>query len=283
MELDRRAACVRTRTDRTFTSCFARHGAGPILTSIHATSSRSTTLVWGSQPPGGAIFLTRAYRWLHNVASQATGLGITTNIIDCYAAIFECGSLATAYFSSASVGAPTRRAAWPPSSRIAAFQPKTQMALRSIATLATTTRIAEEAVKKVYQHVSSPKDTEFVEQRKVLANRFRAKYGCDNDGVPNAAPFFIGVFDTVASLGSYVLSAVLLSGLVAALALVSALQSFIFFPFLPTFLSACAAAGVCVGIGYVAAHIKYATGLKDFRFGRPCTGPRLRWSFTTFI
>jgi hypothetical protein len=28
----------------------------------------------GSQPPGGAIFLTRAYRWLHNLASQATRL-----------------------------------------------------------------------------------------------------------------------------------------------------------------------------------------------------------------
>jgi uncharacterized protein (DUF2235 family) len=39
----------------------------------------------GSQPPHGAFFVTRAWRWLHNVASQATGLGITTNIIDCYA------------------------------------------------------------------------------------------------------------------------------------------------------------------------------------------------------
>ena len=31
----------------------------------------------------------RAYRWLHNVASQATGLGITINSIDCYAAIIR--------------------------------------------------------------------------------------------------------------------------------------------------------------------------------------------------
>jgi hypothetical protein len=31
----------------------------------------------------------RAYRWLHNVASQVTGLGITTNIIDCYGAILR--------------------------------------------------------------------------------------------------------------------------------------------------------------------------------------------------
>jgi hypothetical protein len=33
--------------------------------------------------------VTRAYRWLHNLASRATGLGITTNIIDCYAAIIR--------------------------------------------------------------------------------------------------------------------------------------------------------------------------------------------------
>ena len=35
-------------------------------------------------------YLSRArYRWLHDVVSQATGLGITTNIIDCYAALLR--------------------------------------------------------------------------------------------------------------------------------------------------------------------------------------------------
>jgi uncharacterized protein (DUF2235 family) len=33
----------------------------------------------GSMPPEGAFFLVRAYRWLHNVFSLATGLGITTS------------------------------------------------------------------------------------------------------------------------------------------------------------------------------------------------------------
>ena len=41
----------------------------------------------GSEPAGGAFFITRAYRWLRKIASQATGLGITNNIVDCYAAI----------------------------------------------------------------------------------------------------------------------------------------------------------------------------------------------------
>jgi uncharacterized protein (DUF2235 family) len=43
----------------------------------------------GSQPDGGIFFAERAYRWIHNVVSQATGLGITLNIIDCYAAILQ--------------------------------------------------------------------------------------------------------------------------------------------------------------------------------------------------
>jgi len=41
----------------------------------------------GSEVAGGAFFLSRAYRWLRKIASQATGLGITNNIVDCYAAI----------------------------------------------------------------------------------------------------------------------------------------------------------------------------------------------------
>jgi uncharacterized protein (DUF2235 family) len=41
----------------------------------------------GSEAAVGAFFLTRAYRWLRKIASQATGLGITNNIVDCYAAI----------------------------------------------------------------------------------------------------------------------------------------------------------------------------------------------------
>jgi len=43
----------------------------------------------GSQPDNGLLFVTRAYRWLHDLVSQATGLGITTNIIDCYGALLR--------------------------------------------------------------------------------------------------------------------------------------------------------------------------------------------------
>jgi hypothetical protein len=40
-------------------------------------------------PPEGAFFVVRGYRWMHNFGSLATALGITTNIIDCYAAILS--------------------------------------------------------------------------------------------------------------------------------------------------------------------------------------------------
>jgi uncharacterized protein (DUF2235 family) len=43
----------------------------------------------GSQPESGVFGAERAYRWLHNLVSQATGLGITMNIVDCYAAILQ--------------------------------------------------------------------------------------------------------------------------------------------------------------------------------------------------
>lgn len=43
----------------------------------------------GSQPDTGVFSAERAYRWLHNAVSRATGLGITMNIIDCYAAILR--------------------------------------------------------------------------------------------------------------------------------------------------------------------------------------------------
>ena len=43
----------------------------------------------GSQPETGVFGAERAYRWVYNLVSQATGLGITKNIVDCYAAILQ--------------------------------------------------------------------------------------------------------------------------------------------------------------------------------------------------
>jgi hypothetical protein len=127
----------------------------------------------------------------------------------------------------------------------------------------TTTRIAREAVKKVYQHVSSPKDTEHLPQREALVARFRQQFGSDKGGAANTVPFFIGVFDTVASLGSYALSAALVGGVIGLIAVLSYVQSPFLIPFLPTFLWT---AAVAAGIGYVATHLKYAVACRNIRF-----------------
>jgi hypothetical protein len=81
-----------------------------------------------------------------------------------------------------------------------------------------TRKIASEAVKNVYAYVGSPRDTAYLEQRRALAFRFRKKYGSDDNGTPNAHAFFVGVFDTVASLGSYRVGALATGALLIALA-----------------------------------------------------------------
>ncbi|MDA9488841.1 hypothetical protein XI08_06375 [Bradyrhizobium sp. CCBAU 11361] len=218
----------------------------------------------GSRPPGGALFVTRAYRWLHNLASRATGLGITTNIIDCYAAIMRM---------------------WEPGDRIFLFGfSRGAYTVRCLAAVlgqcgvpttmddgtplrrdvGTTTGIAREAVKKVYQHVSSPKDADYLPQREALAKRFRQTYRSDTADASNVVPFFVGVFDTVASLGSYALSAALVGASAVLIAALSYLQSFFLFPFATTLLWTAAVAVAMGGVAYVATHVKYAVGLPGY-------------------
>jgi len=221
----------------------------------------------GSMPPEGAFFLVRAYRWLHNMFSLATGLGITTNIVDCYAAILDM---------------------WEPGDRIylfgfsrGAYTVRCLAAVLSMCGVPTTMadgktplfrdaksikKIANEAVKKVYQHVSSPADEAYIDQRKALALRFRQKYQSDNTGIPNANPFFIGVFDTVASLGSYRLSATIAAITIAILATLSWIQSLFLFTFLTAFFSLIGASLVAAGIWYAIEHLRYATGLTGYSF-----------------
>jgi uncharacterized protein (DUF2235 family) len=70
----------------------------------------------GSQPDSGLFFVTRAYRWLHDVVSQATGLGITTNIIDCYAALVRMFSFRPQGVLCRLLGRRRQLLAWFPSS-----------------------------------------------------------------------------------------------------------------------------------------------------------------------
>ena len=147
----------------------------------------------GSQPDRGMLFITRAYRWLRDTVSQATGMGITNNIVDCYAALLRMWQPGDHVFLFGfSRGAYTVRclvsvwfAVWHShdmANRTPLFRGK-----------ASTQKIAKEAVKQVYADVSSPKDAAYFEQRKSLAFRFRRKYCSDVDGTSNATRSF-GVF-----------------------------------------------------------------------------------------
>lgn len=61
---------------------------------------------------------------------------------------------------------------------------------------------AQRAVHQVYEHGAGYPRAKFEAERDEQARRFRADYGADGEDGPNAAPYFVGVFDTVAALGA---------------------------------------------------------------------------------
>ncbi len=216
----------------------------------------------GTLPPGLTTF---GFLWrkLYNLVCQATGLGLTKNIVDCYAAIiqnwrpddriflfgFSRGAYTVRCLAAvlAHCGVPTHGGDGAPLKRDSANARK----------------IAHEAVTKVYQHVSSPRDSAYTGQRDLLAQRFRTKYGSDHGGASNVYPHFIGVFDTVASVGSYG-SLALVSGifLVAAALLVLALTFFFGgWKFWASAVVGATALGLFVA--YLKTHLKFAVGLPD--------------------
>ncbi len=154
----------------------------------------------------------RIAQWVYKAASQATGLGITQNIIDCYAAIIRLANPDDRiFFFGFSRGAYTVRC-------VAAV-----LALCGIPTRnlngselpldeAGSKKLATYAVKHVYQFTSSRKEKDatprqkfLLQTRERLAIRFRmdcAAYDPQHPIHPNNYPYFVGVFDTVAALGS---------------------------------------------------------------------------------
>ena len=137
------------------------------------------------------------------------GTGIDTNIIDCYEAIianyqpgdricvfgFSRGAYTVRALSTVLnlCGVPTKL----PDGRPMAKYGKV---LREV---------AEEAVRNVYNHgAGKPRSQQpYFDQREELGRRFRQKYHSAQNGDPeaprgNVEPHFIGVFDSVAALGS---------------------------------------------------------------------------------
>lgn len=220
----------------------------------------------GSIPPGGGSIQT-VYRWVYNTISQATGLGLTANIIDCYQVItqlWEPGD--RIYFFGFSRGAYTVRCV---AAALALCGIPTRMKdgfpLKKDS--GSVRRVAKIAIKKVYQHTTSmhyatakERTKELLDQREALAVSFREIYGAED--VPSAYPYFVGVFDTVAAIANpnskYLLGTAAVSILLAA----SGLLSFWTWPFAWWIILLGGSAALLAVFTYLFTHVKWEIGLK---------------------
>jgi hypothetical protein len=155
----------------------------------------------GSKSAAGEIKIGWLRR-IYNALSAATGLGITKNIINCYAALIYLWRPGDRIFLFGfSRGAYTVRCLGGVLG-LCGIPEKLEDGKPLLRDPATLHRIAKQAVKRVYRHGSGASDAKTTdaksrmqrlgEQRTLLGEQFRAKYhsGC-SDG-SNAVPFFIG-------------------------------------------------------------------------------------------
>lgn len=169
----------------------------------------------GTDEDGGSLPF-RAWRFMRKLFSSMTGTGLSRNITDCYAAIlryYQPGD--RIYLFGFSRGAYTARCVAnvlalcgvPSEDGHGHPLPRSGARLRAI---------AAEAVDSVYDHASRSANDDTLAQRDEKARRFRARYRSEGPAGEWAAPYFIGVFDTVASLGLSAALRYMLWGLMAA-------------------------------------------------------------------
>jgi uncharacterized protein (DUF2235 family) len=151
-------------------------------------------------------------RWIYDKVSQATGLGITQNVIDCYAAIIRLAKpedriflfgFSRGAYTIRSVAAVVALCGVPTRNRDGNKLPLDESGSKNLATY---------AVKHIYQFTPSrkkekatPRQKFLLETRKKLAKRFRAECASSNPANAeraNVYPYFVSAFDTVAALGS---------------------------------------------------------------------------------
>jgi len=228
---------------------------------------------------GARGVLGAAWDFLYNLVCQATGLGLTGNIIDCYAALVRnCRPDDRIFLFGFSRGAYTVRC-------LGAV-----IALCGIPTadgdgplrrdIKTSKRIAKEAVKRVYQHTHSrpyekatQRQKEQLDQRQELAERFRTRHRSGDGSGANVYPHFIGVFDTVAAIGNMTLATIVLA--LAALAInfsmfLGAARALGFDLGWPSLLGI--SIGVIVVLGYLGNlvyRVRWEIGLRHSRWWRP--------------
>src|SRR5258706_9343833 len=179
----------------------------------------------GSAADGGH-FKVGWLRTFYNLMSMATGLGITANIIDCYAAIIRLYEKDDRIFLIGfSRGAYTVRSLAGVMSYcgIPRHLPG-EVPLRL--DVKGSRGFGQHAVKDVYQFCSSYDRAKvgaylgfMLRTRDAIATKFRAEHGCsvikEDVEQANVFPYFIGVFDTVAALGNKWLAPVLIIAVLA--------------------------------------------------------------------
>jgi hypothetical protein len=244
----------------------------------------------GSAVDGSQIKIQWA-RSIYNLASMATGLGITANIIDCYAALIRLYREGDRVFLVGfSRGAYTVRSLAGVMSfcGIPRHLPGGGPLPMDVAG---SRRLAEGAVKDVYQFCSSYDERKvgqylrfMLATRRAIAAKFRTEHGSSvvaADGEKaNVFPYFIGVFDTVAALGHSGLGTIVVAVLLASpfiLSFVVSLLSYMpNFPFLGAVFAAmtywwvfCVVSPILLlgaGLLYLKNYLKWAPALPGYGF-----------------
>lgn len=164
----------------------------------------------GTTTDDGLIRL-RAIDFVRALAGSVAGLGISTNVADCYAAILKhyrpgdriyLFGFSRGAYTARSVAGVLNLCGVPTHDATGGPLPRSGKALRGI---------AEEAVTRVYDHGAGKPRDDYEDEREELARRFRHRYGSGDDTIADVHPYFIGVFDAVAALGLPVLPRLLLT------------------------------------------------------------------------
>jgi uncharacterized protein (DUF2235 family) len=175
----------------------------------------------------GATALTAPGRFVRKLLGSVMGAGIKRNIADCYEFIINH---------------------YRPSDRILLFGfSRGAYTVRSLANLLmlcgiptktpggpftrfrkAASDIAWEAVDTVLEHGAGHPRKEYEAERLELARRFQVKYGSGDGSDSNAAPYFIGVFETVAALGASGMRRIIIqAGLTAGAAVAGLIGGFV--------------------------------------------------------
>lgn len=149
----------------------------------------------------GATALTAPVRFVQKLLGSVTGSGIKRNIADCYEFIvnhYEPGD--RIFLFGFSRGAYTVRSL--ANLLMLCGVPTKHPTGQPILFRKAAKDIAKEAVETVLEHGAGHPRAELEDERFELARRFQVKYGSGDGSDSNVAPYFIGVFDTVAALGA---------------------------------------------------------------------------------